>query len=96
MRERETCVEGHTLKLFGQWKDDRSNHEIDKEVCYILGIDFSWWSNDIFIWLFSYIWNERDNTPTGAAKRIEYIIEHGKPPSNFNDILYKGEKYPWE
>lgn len=30
-------------------------------------------------WCFSGVWEHRDNTPAGAAKRIRHLIEHGLP-----------------
>ena len=33
----------------------------------------------VFDWLFGSDWDEVDNTPTGAAKRIDYFLEFGVP-----------------
>jgi len=51
-------------------------------------IDFDSWSSDFtgldsfsdeWRYLFFGLWTAVDNTPTGAAKRIRYLIEHGLP-----------------
>lgn len=33
----------------------------------------------VFDWLFDSAWSKLDNTPTGAARRINYYLEHGLP-----------------
>ncbi len=35
----------------------------------------------LFYFLFSHHWKERDNTPEGAGKRIEYFLKNGLPPN---------------
>ena len=51
-------------------------------------INFSLWSqrftgitagSDEWYYLFGGDWSRTDNTPTGAAKRIRYFVEHGLP-----------------
>ena len=51
-------------------------------------IDFYVWINDFaglmpgtpkWHWCFSPLWVDVDNTPTGAAARIRYLVEHGLP-----------------
>lgn len=34
---------------------------------------------DAFLWMFGAGWENTDNTPRGAAKRIKYYLEHGIP-----------------
>lgn len=34
-------------------------------------------------WMFSSTWAWTDNTPTGAAARIRYLLAHGEPPAGF-------------
>lgn len=35
-------------------------------------------------WCFSGTWDKFDNTPTGAAKRIQYLIDHGQAPEGWS------------
>ena len=35
-------------------------------------------------WCFGGDWAEFDNTRKGAAKRIQYLLDNGKPPEGFN------------
>ena len=51
-------------------------------------IDFCRWSEDftglsrfsgMWLWCFDSVWYVIDNTPTGAAARIRYLINHGLP-----------------
>ena len=36
--------------------------------------------SDAWNFMFSGVWTSYDNTPEGAARRINYVIEHGQPP----------------
>lgn len=36
-------------------------------------------SEPTYRWLFHYRWEQRDNTPRGAAARIRYLLDHGLP-----------------
>lgn len=38
----------------------------------------------VFDWLFGSDWDEVDNTPAGAAKRIDYFLEFGVPEEFIN------------
>lgn len=40
-----------------------------------------------FDWMFAGRWEYTDDTPQGAAKRIEYYLEHGLP-DNFEEQMY--------
>lgn len=41
-------------------------------------------------WLFSTYWKQIDNTPTGAAMRIRYLVTHGVPDwFNWDDLSDK-------
>lgn len=40
--------------------------------------------NSEWAWCFDSEWAAVDNTPTGAAKRIRYLLEHGKAPPHFD------------
>ena len=37
-----------------------------------------------WLWCFSSVWVNVDNTPRGAAKRIRYLLANGKPPEWFD------------
>ncbi len=57
-------------------------------------INFQAWSeeftgikgNNTWEYLFSSEWLTSDNTPTGAAKRIRYVVEHGLPDTFFEEM----------
>lgn len=62
----------------------KSEHESWRDYgnrCFITD-DFS---KSCFTFLFSADWWSVDNTPQGAARRIDYVIEHGLP------VMYPGE-----
>ena len=42
----------------------------------IFGIEFG---TDKWDWCFSGLWHKTDNTPEGAADRIEWVLENGLP-----------------
>lgn len=42
-------------------------------------VDGKFDNNRIYRWCFSCSWTDIDNTPTGAAKRIRYMLAHGIP-----------------
>lgn len=39
-------------------------------------------------WLFDAMWCRTDNTPQGAARRIEYVLEHGSQPRDYLVQIY--------
>lgn len=47
----------------------------------------------ITLWICSYWWGKRDNTPAGAADRIDYFLRYGLP-KHWKTILYdtRGQK----
>lgn len=71
------CVIGHTTIL-----DKYENIPRNEDGW----IDFGSWA-DIFYgltggqnsWCFSGIWDDVDNTPIGASKRIQWLLDHGLP-----------------
>jgi hypothetical protein len=74
------CVIGHCTIL-----DPNIKKAVKK---YSLGLSFDYydWATDFFTleydqweWCFSYVWKNSDNTPEGAALRIEWLINHGLP-----------------
>lgn len=81
------CILGHCTKL----------DEIDNIPRLTDGtIKFRQWSDTFFevsnsewFYLFSSDWFFIDNTPTGAAKRIRYIVEHGLPENWRKQVLDK-------
>lgn len=52
-------------------------------------------NGDDFDWCFSELWEYVDNSPVGAAKRINILIESGLPfdwalqMKGFNELMYK-------
>ncbi len=44
-------------------------------------------NNDSWSWCFSPVWQRVDNTPEGAARRIEWLVEHGLP-KNWDEQKY--------
>jgi hypothetical protein len=61
-----------------------------------LGIDFTAWSEKFtgliawsseWDWCFHAVWKHTDNTPTGAADRIEWLLNHGLPEDWYEQII---------
>jgi hypothetical protein len=61
-------------------------------------INFTEWSTNYtgialreseWIWCFDSLWNQTDNTPTGAAHRIEWLLNHGLPEDWFEQMTGK-------
>lgn len=48
---------------------------VEKEI----GVPTVWLDTPIFDWLFGSDWTGEDNTPEGAAARIDYFLAHGVP-----------------
>ena len=48
----------------------------------VFGINDKAWD-----WCFSDYWEETDNTPKGAAKRIFWLLEHGVPENGEKQML---------
>lgn len=81
------CALGHatyavTPKRKGEDWDDYSKRA--------LGIEEL---SDEWLWCFSDQWADVDNTPTGAAARIDYLLEHGELPGDWCDQMF-GIKQP--
>lgn len=88
------CIIGHCTVL-----DDLKN--IPRN--YYGHIRFTEWSFDFtgieidslkWKFLFSHEWRNSDNTPTGAAKRIRYFIEHGVPKNRYS-VMHGREPLPY-
>ena len=50
-------------------------------------------SSSEWTWCFDSYWVKIDNTPSGAAKRIRYLVEHGIPLEWFAPLPYDPEIY---
>lgn len=47
------------------------------------------WGSDAWLWCFSGRWSSYDNTPRGAAKRMQYLLQHGAPPEGWTYDSYE-------
>ena len=61
---------------FGDWSEDFTG---------LLGVEDEW------SWCFGSTWSKTDNTPAGAALRIEWLLNHGLP-ENWKNQMYGREK----
>ena len=61
----------------------------DGTIDFLLWADvFTGWLHiDEHAWLFCSAWRKRDNTPEGAALRIEWLLNHGVPENWFSMIF---------
>lgn len=66
---------------------------LDNHILVDDSIDWFAYTEDLFeldfesrehVWCFGGGWSLHDNTPQGAAKRIRYLIHHGRPPRGFH------------
>jgi len=83
------CDIGHCIQL----DPDSKNVPINK---HFETIDFFKWSenfteldgnSDEWNWCFDSRWKSTDNTPLGASKRIEYLINNGLPENLRNQMF---------
>jgi hypothetical protein len=72
------CVLGHCTVLDKAAKLPKHFSEIDF-VDWSEGFTGIGFMDNEWNWCFHGMWNEVDNTPIGASKRIKYLIEHGLP-----------------
>jgi hypothetical protein len=87
------CVIGHCTVLDPRPLpiDPFGNIEFDEWSFDFTGVDSSEWG-----WCFHSDWSTRDNTPTGAADRIEWLLNHGLPKNweeqmrGYEPLCYKG------
>jgi len=70
------CAVGYGPRAGIHHENDRSWEDYSERVFEIEIGSRSW------MWCFAGTWADVDNTPSGAAKRIRYLITHGEPPSN--------------
>lgn len=75
------CVIGHATIL---WKEeDLPRNEVSGTINFPLfwrefsGLDLNVF--DASYWIVSATWRDVDNTPLGASKRIEWLLNHGVP-----------------
>jgi len=71
------CAAGHATALFDPEKDETWHEYIER----VFGIKSKFVANREWYWLFSSVWKNIDNTPTGAALRILYMLDNGVPAS---------------
>lgn len=58
----------------------------------VIGVEIMTGNDDtLFEWLFDAYWASIDNTPEGAAARIDYFLEKGLPSNFYWDALRWGE-----
>jgi len=67
------CAVGHG-PYAGIPKHDEEDFEDYSNRCFVGDVGSAEWS-----WCFSDTWSKVDNTPHGAAKRIQYMLDHGVP-----------------
>lgn len=83
------CVLGHCPILF-PWdkipKHDCGAINYRDFVDDFFGIDLSA-NDDIFCWCFGGPWHVKDNSPLGAALRIEWLLQKGLP-KNWHEQLF--------
>lgn len=73
-RAHKPCLDKHLRIMFGKIPKE-GDHLKD-----ILGIHYP--SNE-YAFLFQPSWQKVDGSPSGAAKRIRYLLAHGAPPYSF-------------
>lgn len=62
----------------------------------VFGLKNTGYTNTVIItsgewsWCFHPNWEEIDNTPSGAAKRILWLLKYGMP-NDWKDMIYNGE-----
>jgi len=81
------CPVGHCVEL------EPNPEEIPR---WTRGINFVKWSINFtglnyaeWEWCFSPLWTETDNTPKGAALRIEWLLKHGLPEGWYRQMKGK-------
>ena len=82
------CVIGHCTILDKRPLPILRSGDIDFDEWseHFTGLDW-FYDKDEWAYLFSSDWETIDNTPTGAAKRIRYLIENGLPRNSYKQIL---------
>lgn len=85
------CVIGHCTVLDDEEnipRDPTNNINFQKWSLKFtgLGIGDNDQKQDQWSWCFSAAWSHKDNTPTGASKRIEWLLKNGLP-KNWRDQM---------
>lgn len=78
------CVAGHCTTIFPEIALNTKYEESDRidfvKFSYdVLDIKENYKTNDLWAWIYGFKWTYHDNTPEGAARRIEYAIHNGIP-----------------
>ena len=86
------CAVGHAVYI----KEAKFKKSIDEDwIEYsfrLFGLDrYGEDNNNCWIWCFSGDWSHNDNTPEGAAKRIQWMLEHNGVPNNYRKQI-NGDK----
>lgn len=83
------CIIGHCTALDAE--NVKYNHMTNRGVLFkSWAIEFTGiWDLNKFTYLFAGSWESKDNTPMGAAKRIQYVIDNGFP----SEDVMKSEIY---
>jgi hypothetical protein len=83
------CVIGHCTVLddFDNiptlWDDEINFPEWSENYTGLASGESEW------IWCFASLWNQTDNTPTGAADRIEWLLKNGLPEDWYEQLTGK-------
>lgn len=64
----------------------------NKYAALFVGEKDGWADSVLFEWLFGSDWRGSDNSHHGAAARIRYLLDKGKPPEDFADALFADEE----
>jgi hypothetical protein len=92
------CVIGHCTALDDidniptLWNDEINFHKWSENYTGLIAGKSEW------IWCFDAYWIHIDNTPTGAADRIEWLLKHGLPKdwlrqmNGENPLIYRTDE----
>jgi hypothetical protein len=58
------------------------------KVALQFGITDDVFNSPAMAYLFHALWKHVDNTPTGAAKRIRWVVKHGGVPFNYSQQIF--------
>lgn len=84
------CACGHATYLVEPKHSDEGFRQYATRVFGVENRHFSGPNRGSFDWCFSGDWDARDNTPQGAADRIEWMLENGVP-GDWYEQLYGHE-----
>lgn len=72
------CAVGHGPAAGIPISPKHTSWNVYSETVFDMATDTLEWE-----WCFSDIWSEYDNTPQGAAHRINWLLQYGEPPGDF-------------